>query len=36
MKGEIDKELMRNLLENPFASNLNANFAFLFLEIERN
>jgi hypothetical protein len=35
MKGEIDKELMRNLFQDPFASNINANFAYLFLEIDR-
>jgi len=35
MKGEIDKEIVRNLMENPFASNLNVNFAFLYLEIDR-
>jgi hypothetical protein len=36
MKGEIDKELMRNLFENPFSSHNNTNYMFLFLEIERN
>lgn len=36
MKGEIDKELMRNWLQNIYNANLNADFAYLYIEIERN
>lgn len=36
MKGEIDKELMRNLLQNIYNPNLNADFAYLNIDIERN
>lgn len=36
MKSEIDKELMRNLFQNIYNPNLNAEFAYLFLDIDRN
>ena len=36
MKGEIDKELLRNILDNPFSQNISNNFAFLYMEVDRN
>ena len=35
MKGEIDKELMRNLFNNLYNPNLNADFAYLYLQVNR-
>lgn len=36
MKGEIDKELLQNLLQNIYNPNLNADFAYLSMEVDRN
>ena len=36
MKGEIDKEIMKSILENPFSQSLGSNFAFLYMEVDRN
>lgn len=36
MDGEVDKEIMKSYLENPFnAQNLNANVAYLNIEVDR-
>lgn len=35
MKKEIDNEMLRNILDNPYAQNININFAYLYLEIDR-
>ena len=35
MKGEIDKEIINNLLINPFNNHINEHFAYLYLQINR-
>jgi hypothetical protein len=35
MKGEIDHELINNVLGNPFNSHIDQYFAYLFFEINR-
>lgn len=35
MKGEIDRELMNNLFQNPFAQHFNADVHYLNIEIRR-
>ena len=35
MKGEIDKEIINNLLIDPFGNHIDEHFAYLYLEINR-
>jgi hypothetical protein len=35
MRGEIDKEIINNLLINPFNNHIDQYFAYLYLEINR-
>lgn len=35
MRGEIDKEMINNLLINPFNNHIDQYFAYLYLEINR-
>ena len=35
MKGEIDKEIINNVLVNPFGNHIDQYFAYLYLEINR-